>query len=113
MVFFKCMAALFNPIYRRGERVKWGLISYTVAIFSSLTAHNVAVFKIESICFIDNRNFPGGDDGIPLGPLGYQLSTASGALNLIAYITFFFSGSLANGLLVSSLSDDAFTSPGA
>ena len=113
MVFLKCMAALFNPIYLRGERVKWGLISYTVAIFSSLTVHNAAVFKIESICFIDNRNFPGGDDGIPPGPLGYQLSTASGALNLIAYITFFFSGSLADGLLVSSLSDDAFTSPGA
>ena len=113
MVFFKCMAALFNPVYRRGERVKWGLVSYTVAIFSSLAIHNAVVFNVQSICFIDNRNFSGGDGELSPGPLGYQLSTDSGALNLIAYITFFFNGWLADGLLVSSLSDDAFTGAGA
>ena len=113
IVFFECMAALFNPVYRRGDRVKWGLISYTVAIFSSLAIHNAVVFKIQSICYIDNRNFPGGDGGLPPGPLGCQLFTDSGALNLIAYITFLFNGSLADGLLVSSLFDDEFTSTGA
>ena len=107
------MAALFNPVYRRGERVKWGLVSYTVAIFSSLAIHNAVVFNVQSICFVDNRNFSGGDGELPPGPLGYQLSTDSGALNMIAYITFFFNGWLADGLLVSSLSDDAFTGAGA
>ena len=112
VVFSKCMTALFNPVYRRGEHIKWGLISYTVAMFSSLTVHNAVVFKIESICFINNRNFPGGDGGLPPGPIGYQMFTDSGALDLIAYITFFFNGWLADGLLVSSLFDDAFTSTG-
>ena len=113
MVFFKCMVALFNPVYRRGEHIKWGLISFTVAMFSSLTVHNAVVFKIQSICFIDNRNFPGGDGGLPPGPIGYQLSTDPGALNLIAYFTFLFNGWLADGLLVSSLFYGAFTSTGA
>ena len=113
MVFFKCMAALFNPVYRRGEHIKWGLVSYTVAMFSSLTLHNAVVLKIESICFINNRNFPGGDGGLPPGPLGYQFFTYLGTLNLVAYITFLFNGWLADGLLVSSLFYDAFTSTGA
>ena len=108
VVFFKCMTALFDPVHRRGEYIKWGLIPYTVAIFSSLTIYNAVVFNIQSFCYIDNRNFPGGDGGLPPGPLGCQLSTDSG-LNLIAYITFLFNGWLADGLLVSSLLDGGFT----
>ena len=69
MLFFKCMTSLFNPVYRRGERVKWGLISYTVAMFSSLTIHNAAVFNMESMCYIDNRNFPGVENVLASGNL--------------------------------------------
>ena len=105
------MTALFNPVYRRGGHIKWGLIPYTVAMFSSLTVHNAVVFSIQSLCYIDNRNFPGGDS-MPPGPIGCQQSTDSGALDLIAYTTFLFNGSLADGLLVSSLFDDTFTGTG-
>ena len=28
MLFFKCTATLFNSAHRRGERVKWGIVSY-------------------------------------------------------------------------------------
>ena len=96
------MAALFDPVHRRGEHIKWGLISYTVAIFSSLTIHNAVVFNIQSICYINNRNFPGLDGVLPPGPHGYQQSTDAGVLNLIAYIAFLFNGWFADGLLVSS-----------
>ena len=112
MLFFKCMAALFNPVHRRGEYVKWGLISYTVVMFSFVTIHNAVVFKLISISYVDNRDFSGVDDLQPPGPCGYQQSTHSGALNLIAYGTFIFNGWLADGLLVSFFFDDAFTRQG-
>lgn len=35
--FFKCMTALFGPTYRRGEGIKWNLVSYTVVMFSLAT----------------------------------------------------------------------------
>ena len=104
------MTSLFNPVYRRGERVKWGFISYTVAMFSSLTIHNAAVFNMESMCYIDNRDFPGVENVLPPGPGGFQQHMV--ALNLIAYVTFIFNGWLADGLLVSSLLDDTLTRTG-
>ena len=104
------MTALFNPVYRRGGHIKWGLIPYTVAMFSSLTIHNAAVFNMKSMCYINNRNFPGVENVLPPGPGGFQQHMV--ALNLIAYITFIFNGWLADGLLVSSLLDDTFTCAG-
>ena len=112
VVFFKCMAALFHPAYRRGEGIKWGLVCYTTAIFSLVTVHNGINFNIRSICYIDNRDFPGADGTIYPGPFGYQWSIAPSALNITPNVMFALCNWLADGLLVSSLFDAAAARPG-
>ena len=46
VLFFQCIAVLFDPANRRGEAIKWGLISYTVAMFSFATVLTGMQFKI-------------------------------------------------------------------
>ena len=70
MVFLQCMAGLFDPVHRRGEPVKWGLVSYTVVMFSIITMITVMNFVIQSISYVDNRKFPGVEDLVPAGPTG-------------------------------------------
>ena len=101
------MAALFNPVYRKGERIKWWLVSYTVVMFSAATVFTWVNIDLLSIAYIDNREFP--DEGkLPPGPYGYQLFISSGALN-VATNAMFLSSWLAEGLLVSSLFGAPFT----
>ena len=115
MVFIECMAALFNPVYRRGEPVKWGLVSYTVAMFSAATIFTGMNLEILSISYIDNRKYPGATEGIPMppGPYGYQIFIAPEAINVIPNVVFNLSDWLADGLLVSSLFDPVFIHPDA
>ena len=40
VLFFICMAALFNPDHRKGERIKWRFVSYTVATSPFVTVQN-------------------------------------------------------------------------
>ena len=94
IVFFKCMAALFDPDHRRGEAIKWGIVSYTVAMFSLVTVGTAAQFDVQSISYIDNR-------GYHAGPLGYQLAIYSEAINVIQNVAFALSNWLADGFLVS------------
>ena len=115
MLFFKCMAALFNPAHRRGERIKWGLVYYTVVMFLSSTIQNAMDLNLQSISFIDNREFLGdcvhppgllghGDICVyPPGPLGYQSSISSGALDVVPNVMFSLGNWLVDGLLVSPL----------
>ena len=105
IVFFKCMAALLNPDYRRGEPIKWGIVSYTALMFSIVTVGTAAQFYVQSISYIDNREFSGG-------PLEYQLAIYSEAINVIQNVAFALSNWLADGFLVSRLFDPAFTHPG-
>ena len=105
------MAALFNPGHRRGEPVKRGLVSYTVAIFSVVTIQTAMDLDLQSISFIDNREFPGSDLSPP-GPIGYQPFISKEALSIIPNALFTLSNWMADGLLVSSLFDNAFTHSG-
>ena len=73
VLFFKCMSALLKPLNCRGERVKWGLVSYTIAMFSFVTVYTAMNLHILSTSFIDNREFPGAD-GVHPGPYGYFMS---------------------------------------
>lgn len=101
VLFFKCMAALFNPIYRRGEGIKWGVMSYSMVMFSLVTILTASNLNVQSISYIDNRNFPGIEGAIPPGPLGYMMSIGAKATALVPNVIFPLNGWLADGVLVS------------
>ena len=105
MVFFQCMTGLFDPVHRRGERVKWGIVSYTVLMFSLATVLIAANFDAFSVSYIDNRQFPGGPGAYAVLVLPATLSPVADAMAIV-------SNWLADGLLVSSLFDHALTRPG-
>ena len=107
------MAALLDPVNRKRERIKWGLVAYTVAMFSIVTAQTAIDLHIQSIGYIDNREFPGIEAQVPPGPIGYQIFISRKVLPILSRVTFFLNAWLADGLLVSSLLDVAFTHPGA
>ena len=111
VVSFKCITALFNPVHRRGEPIKWGLVSYTAVMFTLATIGTAAQLHVQSISYIDNREFPGG--GVfPPGPLGYQVFLNPNAIIIIQNTVLALSNWLADGLLVSTLFHVAFTHPG-
>ena len=105
VLFFKCITALFNPDHRRGEPIKWGIVSYTMLMFSLMTVGMAAQFCVHSISSIDNREYPGG-------PLGYQPVIISEAISVIQNVAYTLSNWLADGFLVSHSFDAAFTHPG-
>ena len=117
LLFFQCMDTLFNPVHRRGERIRWGLVSYTVVMFSVTTVGVVMDLNLQSVSYINNREFPGVDvEGVlkfPPGPVGYQLSTSKEVLSIIPNTMFTLTNWLADGLLVSPSMDAAFAHPGA
>lgn len=102
------MTALCGSVYRKGEQIKWGFVSYTVVIFSALTVQTAMNLDIQSVSYIDNCNFPGTKDALPPGPYGYPLFIAAGALNVTPNAMFFLSDWLADGLMVSSLFDTTY-----
>jgi len=113
LLFFQCMAALLNPVHRRGEGIKWRLVSHTVAMFSFVTVYTAMNLHIQSMSFIDKRE---GLETMPStlgsGPLLYQSNIHGAALGIIPYVMFNLNNWLADGLLVSSLFDAAPTRPG-
>ena len=100
------MAALFNPVYRKGEGIKWGLVLFTVAMFSLETVVTSMSLNNLSVAYIDNREFP-GDEQVPSpGPLGYQVIHYFNVTNVIPNVGIVLNNLLADGLLVSSLFDN-------
>jgi len=112
VLFFRCMAALLSPIYRRGEGIKWGLVSYTVVMFSLVTIVTGMDLNIQSISHIDNRDFPGVKGKFPPGPYGYLMSINYKPINLIPTAAFVLNNWLADVFLVGSLFNNALTPPG-
>ena len=89
--------------------VRWGLVAQTVAMFSFLTIGAVINRDAFAISYINGREFTGADGaGFP-GPIGYQ-SFAFTNQEVVGYVAFFmfpFNQWLADGLLVSSVSNSA------
>ena len=112
MLFFQCMASLLNPTNHKREGVKWGLVFYTVVMFSCATVVIGTANNIASISFIDNREFPGVEGVSPPGPLGYQQTICSGVAGIAPILASSLSYWLADGLLVGRLFDLAPTCPG-
>ena len=104
VLFFQCMGALFNPVNRTMEGIRWGLVTYTAVMFSVVTIFVAMNLNIQSISYIENREFP-GKDGIPPGPFGYQISLHSKPLSIFPYSLFLLNNCLADGLLVGSVSN--------
>jgi len=103
VVFFQCLATLLNPVYRRGEGIKWGLVTYTVLMFSFVTVYTGITLHIQSVSFIDEREFT--YLGIMFGPLGYQSTIRRTVLGMFTTVMFVLNYWLADGLLVGSLFD--------
>ena len=103
------MAALLNPASRKREGIKWGLVSYTAVMFLIVTLSTGVFIDILSICYIDNREFPGVDGVSPPGPYGCQMSSV---LKIIPNLMFLLNNWLADGLLVGRLYGAAFTRSG-
>ena len=100
-LFFQCMMALLDPVNRAREGVKWGLVVHTTAMFSFATIYFGMGLNIQSLCFVDNREFAEG--GLySSGPTGYKIVLYRKAISLIPNTLFLVNGWLADGLLVSS-----------
>ena len=107
MLFFQCMAAFFNPVHRRGEPIKWGLVTYTVVMLLVVTVGTAAQLDVQSISFVNNREFPGIEDVLPPGPYGYQRFVNPIPVSTVRDVMFVLGNWLADGLLVSCLSGAA------
>lgn len=112
-LFFQCMAALFNPVNRRRQGIRWWLVSYTIAMFLVATTFTGMSLRLKSISYIDNRKFPGVEGAFPPGPLGYQLSTHSTVFCIIFGFLPILNYWLADGLLVGCLLDSSPAPPDA
>jgi len=112
VLFFNCISALFSPIYRRDEGIKWGVVSFTVIVFSLATIQTAINLNFLSISYIDNREYPGVEGEYVPGPAGYQSSVSLEPINIFPYAAIPLNSWLADGLLVSSLLRAAFNSPG-
>ena len=103
VLFFQCMAALFNPTNRRREGIRWWIVCYTVLLFSFATISTGTGLHVHSISYIDNREFPGVEGVLPPGPIGYWDSIGSGALQQTNGLMAHFGYWLADGFLVGCL----------
>jgi hypothetical protein len=103
ILFFQCMNALLNPVNRAGGRIKWLLVTHTTAMFLFVTVFTGMYLNLQSISFIDNREFPGNATlPLPPGPLGYQHLIYNEPVSLVSRFMFMLNNWLADGLLVSS-----------
>ena len=107
ILFFRCMDTLLNPVSRTKGSIKWSLVAHTVAMFSVATVDTAFNFDLQSICYIDNRNFSGVSGVLLPGPFSYQQFIYSDAINVIPNIMFLLNTCLADGLLVGSVSNSA------
>ena len=94
----QCMGALLTDP-KRG--VRWILVAHTCAIFSLVTVYTAMSFNIQSVSYVDNREFPGVDDAAPPGPLGHQVSAYLKADNVARTAAYVLSNWLTDGFLVS------------
>lgn len=105
VLFFRCMGALLNPAGHRKEGIRWGLVAHTVAMFVFLTINVCINFALQSISYVDDREFSGGST-TPRGPYGYQAGLLrSNPMNSVPNMMFYLNLWLADGLLVSSVSN--------
>ena len=72
-------------------------------MFSLVTVFTAMGLHLQSISYIDNREFPGAGDTVLPGPFGYQLFVYSKPISIIPGAMFPLIQWLADGLLVRSV----------
>ena len=92
--------------------MKWGLAFHTLSMFSVVTVGTAMQLNIQSISYIDSRQFTGVGGLLPSGPLGCQWLIYSKVLGIVPDLMFFLNNWLADGLMVSSPSDAVPADPG-
>jgi len=90
---------LFSSSNRTKGGIKWGFVAYVAAMFSFVTVYTAMFLNLQSISYIDNREFPGNDD-VPPGPLGYQWFIHNQALSIVPNLMFILNNWLADGFLI-------------
>lgn len=100
------MGALLNPVDlgKKGS-IKWGLVAFASAMFTFATISTATNLDIQSISYINNREFTSTEaEGVSIpGPMGYQVLISANAINVTPYTMFFLNQWLADGLLVGSV----------
>ena len=81
-------------------------------MFSLVTIGTVMQLNVQSISYIDSREFPGVKGVLHPGPIGYQGSVQAKTITVVQDIVFILNNWLADGCLVGSLFDVAFAHPG-
>lgn len=81
--------------------MKWAPVVYTILMFAFVTIFTAMNLDVQSISYIDNREYPGEGNTIPPGPLGYQYLVYSRAISVVPNLMFLLNNWLADGLLVS------------
>jgi hypothetical protein len=102
-LFFQCMDALLSSPNHTRKGIKWGLLAYVAIMFSFGTINTAMNLNLQSISYIDNREYPGGDQ-FPPGPLGYQFYIHAQAISIVPNLMFILNNWLADVLLVSFFS---------
>ena len=97
------MGALFDPVNRTSGGAKWPLVAHTAAMFLFVTIYTSMYLNLQSISFIDNREYSGANGGLPPGPLGYQHLIYNRAVSVVPHLMFMLNTWLADSLLVSIL----------
>ena len=98
------MGVLLSPANPIKKKIKWALVVHTVALFLFLTIPVGIDLNYLFITYIENREFP-GDDEHPPGPLGYDDRLHNKAAFSVFNFMFPLNQWLADGLLVSPISD--------
>ena len=94
------MIALLNPVNRARWGIKWGLAIHTAVMFTIVTISIGMGLNLQSMAYINDREFPGNEE-LPPGPTGYKMLIYAKAISLAPNITFYMNQWLADGLLVT------------
>ena len=98
------MFALLDPINRKKGGIKWPLVVHTVVMFSFVTIFTAQGIWVQSVSYIDDRDFDGDHKLIP-GPFSYELLALNDGVGLFPTILIYVNTWLADGLLVSPAFD--------
>ena len=84
-------------------------MAHTAASFTFVTIYTALSFLVQSLAFIDNREFSGAGAGdvFPPGPIGYQWSIRSKPISIALTPMLILNNWLTDGLLVSAAQADA------